>query len=85
MERHAIKQVARGMKLGMRLAVVVLAGLAALPSLARAQKVDLGVGLSTALAPPPILTNGATAYPAFDGGAYPGASRVGVTVGCTLP
>jgi len=74
MERHAIKQVARRMKLGMRIAVVVLAGLAGLPNLARAQKVDLGVGLSTTLAPPPLFTNGALAYPSLDGGAYPGVS-----------
>lgn len=61
----------------MRIAVLVMlicAVLAVQPNLAHAQKVDLGVGLSTALAPPPLFTSGAFATPSFDGGAYPGVS-----------
>ena len=60
------------MKLRLHIAIVVM--LAALPIFAHAQKVDLGVGLSTTLAPPPLFTQGALAAPALDGGTYPGVS-----------
>jgi hypothetical protein len=50
------------------------AGLAGFSNLAQAQKIDIGFGVSTTIAPNASFVSGVENAPSLKGGAYPGVS-----------